>query len=205
MMKIFDLFNKNDKNAETVSFAFNSEILRQKGDLKTALKMINKALKLNDNNSDYYLLSALIKKDLNDLTGALNDINKSIDLNADYNKAYIYRYMINKLLKRENDAENDIKILETGKYTNNLPSLFEKMSDDELRLNHIFSAEIFINKAFLFNPQNEKILLKKIEIEKRNKKFKDALNDAKILISLDENNEEYCKIKEELQRISGVK
>ncbi len=78
-----NIFNKKQKSA--VEYALDCEVERRKGNLKTALESINKAIELEKNNDMFYASRSNVKKSLNDKQGALEDINKAIELQDSVN------------------------------------------------------------------------------------------------------------------------
>ena len=81
--------DKNKENA--VSYAFEAEILRREKRFNLALNNINKALKRDKNNADYYQVRALINLDLGSLKKAKEDLNAAINITPDFNRYYMYR------------------------------------------------------------------------------------------------------------------
>lgn len=78
--------------------------------LDKAIVDINKAIELN-NNSDYYVLRALIYKSLKETEKSLNDFNKAIELNPKNENAYMNRgHLKREQLDDIKGAESDMKM-----------------------------------------------------------------------------------------------
>lgn len=74
------LFSKKQSPEIGSVFALNGETDRRKGNLKSALKNFDKAIKLEPQNDMYYASRSLVKKDLKNYKEALKDIEIAISM-----------------------------------------------------------------------------------------------------------------------------
>ena len=164
MKNALSIFFKK-KEDKAISYAFEGEIYRRKSQFKLALSFFNKAILFNPKNADFYMLRALTRKELSDLKGAFRDIEKAISINKHYNWYHIHRYTIKKALGKKEEAKKELLIVEENE-DNNLDTLYSYLSELELKEDNKEEAIFFLEKALFINPNNERLLIKKINILK---------------------------------------
>lgn len=191
-MNLFLKFFK--KKEDAYKFAFNAEIERRLGNFRSALKNINKAVRIDSSYSDYYMTRALIKRNLKDYKGALKDLDKAINMNPNYNWYYLYRYLVKKESKNYQNIEQELFLMEKND-NNNLDSLYDYLCDYSIKGNNKLEAISFLEKAMKVNPKNEKLLLKKINLLRERGMQSMVFEDINSLIALDDNNAEYYHIR----------
>jgi len=111
-----DFYLKYNKNSNQGNF-FKAKILFENQDNKTSLEMVNKLIKEDISNPDYYLLRGKIYRVIEMFDFALRDLSMSLDLNPKCTEAYLIRGELRYEKGDLEGAKHDwIKAKEQGSY-----------------------------------------------------------------------------------------
>lgn len=150
-----DTLNENYNNEVgtliTTEYILNSEKRYDDEDYSGAVEDLNKAIKIEPENSMVYYLRGAARIQLNDYFGALLDLNKAIEINSNIPIYYLTRGSSYFLLQDYTNAINDLNVaIESGqlKYLYTMRAMAKDESQDYL------GAIEDLNKAIEFNSKD---------------------------------------------------
>ena len=101
------VFDKMTRQPSAYLYFNLGSIKVQSGDINGALTDFDRAIKINPNYVDAYLMKSGIKVSLKDFNGAITDLDRAIKINPNYNIAYFMRATIYQNLKNYKNALAD--------------------------------------------------------------------------------------------------
>jgi tetratricopeptide (TPR) repeat protein len=206
-----DILNKmaliSPNDADVYSLRSDCKLYLDPPDYSEALKDINIALKINDNNDLYFYKKAKIfffkanyqNQNVDMYKKALEEINIAILIQPTDLNYYFLRGDIKIGLDLREGALLDFEFISLV-HKDNI-SLYQRISSLKFELGYTEEALEYLEKALKIAPNNIDILIQKAEIHRIKKDFENALQDLKKVITIDEENLEALLLLSNIENI----